>query len=267
MSVRALVMTGLGINCEEETAAGFRLAGAQADLVHVNDLFQEQASLHEFDILALPGGFSFGDDLGAGKALANKLLFRRTRSGKSFRAELERFLGDGKLILGICNGFQVLVKMGLVPNTRGVWQQEVTLAPNASGRFEDRWCRCAANPSNPLLGGLGTLDLPVRHGEGRVVFADEGVQEAVVDGGLSAMAYVDDEGKPTLDYPANPNGSQMACAALTDRSGQILGMMPHPEAFLTVYTHPDWPRLVRRGEGPEGHGLAIFRALVRRVRA
>lgn len=264
MSVRALVLSGFGINCEEETAAAFRLAGAEAVVAHVNELFDGRCSLHDFDVLTLPGGFSFGDDLGAGKALANRLLWRRDHRGRTFGSELERYLGDGKYILGICNGFQVLVRMGLLPNTRGLMEQEVTLAPNASGRFEDRWCRCAVTvPSRtPFLFGLSTLELPVRHGEGRLLIRDEATREAIVSNGLNCLTYIDDTGRPTMEYPANPNGSALACAGLTDLTGQILGMMPHPEAYLSLFNHPDWGRKVREGASEEGDGLAIFRAIV-----
>ncbi len=261
MSVRALVLSGCGINCEEETAAAFRLAGAEARVVHVNDLLDERCSLHEFDVLALPGGFSFGDDLGAGRALANRLLYRRTRAGARVVAHIERFLGDGKFILGICNGFQVLVKMGLLPNLRGRWEQEVSLVPNRSGRFEDRWVRLAASVPwrTPFLWGITTIDLPVRHGEGRLV-AHEETLAAIEELGLNCLSYCDPSGRPTDEYPYNPNGSALACAGLTDPSGQILGMMPHPEAYLSSFNHPNWEGT--EASSTDGAGLALFRNIV-----
>ncbi|MCU0612245.1 MAG: phosphoribosylformylglycinamidine synthase subunit PurQ [Candidatus Eisenbacteria bacterium] len=264
MRARALVLTGLGINCEEETAAAFRLAGGDSEIVHVNDLFDERCSLVDFNVLAFPGGFSFGDDLGAGKALANKLLHRRTRSGTLFRDRLERFLADGNHVIGICNGFQILVKMGLLPNTRGRMEQEVTLAANRSGRFEDRWCRCtAAVPwRTPFLWGISAIDLPVRHGEGRLIIRDEGIRRSILENGLNCLSYCDAAGMPTDDYPLNPNGSELACAGLTDVTGQILGMMPHPEAHVSIYHHPDWGRKIAEASSDEGAGLAIFRNIV-----
>lgn len=266
MSARALVVTGFGINCEEETAAAFRLAGGDAVVAHLGALLRERVSIHDFHILALPGGFSFGDDLGSGKVLANRLVWRRTSSGLRLLDELERFLGDGKLILGICNGFQVLVKTGLLPGGGPRGLQQVTLTRNDSGRFEDRWVRCrvSGRGNTPFLRGLDRLELPVRHGEGRLVFGDAGVREAVTGGGLGCLVYTDEDGRPATAFPANPNGSELSLAGLTDPSGQILGLMPHPEAFISRFTHPSWPRLLREDPGPgdEGDGLAIFRNAV-----
>ena len=266
MSTRALVITGFGINCEEETAAAFRLAGGEARIAHLNEIFGEQVSLHEFDIVAFPGGFSFGDDLGSGKVLANKLTYKRTSSGRRFLDEIERFLGDGKLIIGICNGFQVLVKTGLLPGLGADRTQQVTLTRNDSGRFEDRWvtCRVTGAGNTPFLRGLEAIDLPVRHGEGKLVIRDPAIREAIVDQGLGCMVYVDDAGEATGAYPANPNGSDLHLAGLTDPTGQILGLMPHPEAYLSEYNHPAWTR--RRRDLPDrsedGEGLAIFRNAV-----
>jgi phosphoribosylformylglycinamidine synthase len=236
-------------------------------IVHVNEILDERLSLHEFDVLVFPGGFSFGDDLGAGKAMASKLLHRRSRSGSLMRDEIERFLGEGKYLLGICNGFQILVKMGLLPNTKGVMEQEVTLAVNASGKFEDRWCRCIATVPwrTPFLWGISTIDLPVRHGEGRLVIRDDAVRETILAQGLACLQYGDPSGKPTLEYPYNPNGSELACAGLTDSSGQVLGVMPHPEAFLSVYNHPNWGRKLQQASSDEGEGLAIFRHIVEHI--
>ena len=270
MSARVLVLTGFGINCEEEMAAAWRLAGAEATVCHLNDLFVGRAALEEYDALALPGGFSFGDDLGSGKVLANLVRLRRLDSGRTLLDELERFLGDGKLVLGICNGFQVLVKLGLLPNAGGRWEQEATLARNDSGRFEDRWCEHVVSPRSrsPFLAGLERIRLPVRHGEGRLVVRDERVREAIVERGLDCLAYADHDGRPTGRYPENPNGSELACAALSDPSGQVLGMMPHPEAFLSLYNDPTWPQLRRAGaRSEEGQGLRIFHNAVRHVLA
>jgi phosphoribosylformylglycinamidine synthase subunit PurQ / glutaminase len=268
-TVKALVMTGFGINCEEEMAAAYRLAGAEAQIVHINDILVEGFSIHAFDILNFPGGFSFGDDIASGKVLANKVLYKQLPSGKTFRDEIRQFLAEQKYILGVCNGFQVLVKMGLLPDIQGEMVQEVTLMGNDSGKFEDRWCACRVTPGvhTPFLRGIDRIYLPVRHGEGKLVINDAAIRQAILDRSLNCLSYCDPEGQPTAEYPWNPNGSELYCAALTDRTGQILGMMSHPEAFLTLYNHPNWPQLKRRNPGlsEDGEGLQIFNNIVRHV--
>jgi phosphoribosylformylglycinamidine synthase len=266
MSVRALVISGLGINCEEEMAAAWRLAGAVPTTVHLNALLAGEVGLADFSVLSLPGGFSFGDDLGSGKVLANRLRFRPRPGGGTLLDEIRAFLAGGGYILGICNGFQALVKLGLLPGLDPGGVQQVSLTANASGRFEDRWVHCRVldhNPS-PFLRGIGVIALPVRHGEGRLVIRDPAVQAEIVARGLACMAYCTPEGELTDHYPDNPNGAALSCAALCDPSGQVLGMMPHPEAFLTRFHHPDWPRRARLdpAAGEEGQGQAIFRNLV-----
>lgn len=267
-TVRALVLTGFGINCEEEMAAAYRLAGAEATIVHLNDVFLEKVTIHDYDILNFPGGFSFGDDLGSGKVLANKLKYKSLSSGRSLMDEIHRFLAQGKYILGICNGFQALVKMGLLPNLDEKAEQEVTLTRNDSGRFEDRWvtCRVSRGTRTPFLKGLDLIDLPVRHGEGKLVIP-EARMAAIVERNLNCMSYVDDTGEPTGTYPANPNGSDLHCAGMVDTTGHILGMMPHPEAYLSLYNHPDWGGRRRRNPGisEDGEGLAIFRNIVSHI--
>lgn len=265
---RALIITGFGINCEEETAAAWRLAGAEADVVHLNAVLHARRSIHDYDVITLPGGFSFGDDLGSGKVLSNKIRYRRLPGGRTLLAELERFLGDGKHVLGICNGFQTLVKLGLLPDLAGERTQEATLTTNRSGRFEDRWCVCAVNPrsQSPFLAGLVRLELPVRHAEGRLVFGESSLAARVREQALDALWYVGEDGRPTEAYPANPNGSALAAAALVDPSGQVLGMMPHPEAALSHLNHPDWHARARDGAPDRpGDGLALFQNLVRHV--
>jgi phosphoribosylformylglycinamidine synthase len=267
--VRALVLTGFGINCEEEMAAAYRLAGAEASIAHLNELFLERIRLQDFDILNFPGGFSFGDDLGSGKVLANKLRYKRLSSGKLFFDDLQSFLKDGKHVLGVCNGFQALVKMGLLPNIGGSFEQEVTLTRNDSGIFEDRWVGCATAPlrASPFLTGIGRIRLPVRHGEGKLVIRDDRIRKEIVSRGLNCLSYCDESGRPTQRYPDNPNGAELACAALSDASGQVLGIMPHPEAYLSFYNDPSWPQLRRSGQadGDAGEGLRIFQNIVRHV--
>lgn len=247
MNVRALILTGHGINCAREMAQGFALAEAETQVCHLNDL--TELTLQNFQILVLPGGFSFGDHLGSGRALARRL--RRAPLGQA----IERFVGEGKLVWGVCNGFQTLVQMGLLP-------YGCTLAPNASGRFECRWVRLKAQPSSPCLftRGLDTLELPVRHGEGQLVGSPPTE--------LVPLVYCDSQG-PTQVYPENPNGSVLAGAALCNETGRVFGLMPHPEAFLRSTQHPEWTRhkeLTRRFNAPfpsEGSGLAFFRNAVK----
>ena len=261
--VRTLIFTGLGINCEGEMAAAYRLAGASADIVHINDLFHTGISIHTYHILNFPGGFSFGDDLGAGRALANRLKYRRLPAGNRFIDELIVFIENGNFILGICNGFQVLVNMGILPNIRGAHEQEVALAPNDSGRFEDRWCTCGVRPDSrsPFFSGIQRLDLPVRHGEGKLVVSDPTIRDEIDKHGLACLYYSDECGHPTDRYPLNPNGSLFSCAGLIDTTGRILGMMPHPEAYLSSYNHPHRAELPAR-EATGGDGLLMFRNIV-----
>ena len=268
-TVHALVITGFGINCEEEMGAACTLAGAQADIVHLNEILHERVSIHEYDFLNFPGGFSFGDDLGSAKVLGNKIKFRQTESGKKLLNELERFLSDGKYIIGVCNGFQALVKMGLLPNLNGNFQQEVTLTYNDSGHFEDRWVKLVVNGNSrtPFLQGMHSFDVPVRHGEGKLLFADENIRQAVAEQKLNCLSYADAEGRSTAEYPFNPNGSELNCAGLTDPAGQVFGLMPHPEAYLSLYNHPDWSRKKRQNPGisEEGEGMRIFRNIVEHI--
>jgi phosphoribosylformylglycinamidine synthase len=229
-------------------------------------------SIHDFDILNFPGGFSFGDDLGSGVVLANKLRYRQTgASGRTLLDDIRQFIADGKYVLGICNGFQVLVKLGLLPNLGGDVTPEVTLTHNASGRYEDRWVTLRVNPaaSTPFLKGIDTMEVPVRHGEGRLVVPDAATARAIEAAGLNCLSYIDANGDGTSQYPLNPNGAALNCAGLTDPTGQVFGLMPHPEAFLSAYNHPDWARRkrLRLGASEEGEGLRIFRNIVEHIAA
>src|SRR6476661_584483 len=267
MKVQALILTGFGINCEEEFAAAYRLAGAEPTIVHLNQVLHGHVSIHDFDILNFPGGFSFGDDLGSGVVLANKLRYRQTDAGgRTLLDDIKEFIANGKFVLGICNGFQVLVKLGLLPNLGGSVTPEVTLTHNASGRYEDRWVKLRVNPNSntPFLRGLDTLEVPVRHGEGRLVVPDEATRQAIEAAGLNCLTYLDANGDGTATYPHNPNGADLNCAGLCDPTGQVFGLMPHPEAFLSAYNHPDWARRQRLSPelSEEGEGLAIFRNIV-----
>ncbi len=236
MTVRALIVTGHGINCAREMAQGFRLAGADPVTVHLNDL--ESLDMLGFDILVLPGGFSFGDHLGAGRALSQRLL--RHPLGD----QLRRFVDSGRLVWGVCNGFQTLVQLGLLP-------AGCTLVGNQSGKFECRWVRLLVDAKSPCVftQGMTHLELPVRHGQGRLI--------GNPPEGLVPLRY-QDEGGVTQAYPANPNGSAGGAAAMCDPTGRIFGLMPHPEAFLRPTQHPDWSLRKRQGTMPVADGLSLF---------
>jgi phosphoribosylformylglycinamidine synthase len=251
MAVNVLVLRTAGTNCDRETDFAFRLAGAETTKLHVNALRAAPERLHDFHVLAIPGGFSYGDDLGAGKLLANELRAR-------LREPLERFLDEGKLVIGICNGFQVLVKLGLLPGLER-WRQEATLTFNDSHKFEDRWTYLAAAPSRCVLAEDGErLYLPVAHAEGKFVPASDEVRERIREGGQIVYHYTDPEGNPA-GYPWNPNGSVDDIAAICDPSGRVLGIMPHPERHCLPLHDPRWPR---EGLKEEGEGLRIFRRAV-----
>ncbi|UPL48710.1 phosphoribosylformylglycinamidine synthase subunit PurQ [Hymenobacter sublimis] len=268
--VRALILTGFGINCEEEFAAAYKLAGAEPTIVHLNQVLHGHVSIHDYDILNFPGGFSFGDDLGSGVVLANKLRYRKNAEGRTLLDDIKKFIANGKFVMGICNGFQVLVKLGLLPNLSGNVTPEVTLTHNASGRYEDRWVRLKVNPesNSPFLKGIDTLEVPVRHGEGRLIIKGEETLAEIEAQALNCLAYTDFDGSPTDVYPHNPNGADLNCAGLTDTTGQVFGLMPHPEAFLSLYNHPDWARRKRLNPSisEEGDGLRLFRNIVEHIR-
>ncbi|RUL86911.1 phosphoribosylformylglycinamidine synthase I [Tautonia sociabilis] len=249
---RAIVLRAPGTNCDEETVAAWERAGAEAETVHVDRLLERPKSLDAFGILTLPGGFSYGDDLGAGRILA-------TRLGALDEA-LRRFHDRGGLILGICNGFQVLVKAGLLPGP-----SRATITQNDSGRFECRWVRLVRSPGarSPFLPDDAPMELPVAHGEGKFVAESADALEALDRSGQLALRYADEHGLPTESYPANPNGAPRGVAGVVDPTGRIFGLMPHPERFIEFIQHPRWTRLHPR---PEGDGLRIFRGAVDAIR-
>lgn len=248
--VKVLVLRTAGINCDAEMVTAWEMAGAEVHLRHVNEVVGPQAmtSVDDYGILAIPGGFAYGDDLGAGKLLANELVFR-------LKEPFGRFVESGRLVLGVCNGFQVLAKTGLFG--------DVTLMPNASGHFECRWTTLHNNGSRSVfLRGIEKMYLPVAHGEGRVQLGSEDTLQKLEQAGQVALHYSDEQGQPTADYPANPNGSDGNIAGVTNISGTVLGLMPHPERFVSLWQHPRWTRF-GPGERPEeGDGLQIFRNAV-----
>ena len=254
--VQALVITGYGLNCEMETKRAFQQAGATVELVHLNDILNGYNRLQDYHILVFMGGFSFGDHLGAGTVFANRIKCR-------MRDQLENFIKDGKLILGICNGFQTITRLGLVPyGQNNLFNQSTAIAENEQGVFRDAWVKLKINADCPCIftKGLDYLYLPVRHGEGRFVTDSAETAEYLKENNLIAMQYADPvTGNPSMDFPHNPNGSWKAVAGICDPSGRIFGLMPHPEAFISPYNHPDWPRQKAEGLLPEkGTGQIIF---------
>ncbi|HAW60426.1 MAG TPA: phosphoribosylformylglycinamidine synthase I [Actinobacteria bacterium] len=255
---RVCVLLAAGINRDYDAAYAFELAGAEAERVHVNELADRGKSLADYHILMLGGGFSFGDDIASGKVLANKLKYK-------LRDQIQRFIQDGKLVLGICNGFQVMVKFGLLPGFDGDYEsQKVTLTFNDSGQFEDRWVYLKVNPDSRCIFTQGIDSLlyaPVCHGEGKFVPGGEEVLSRLHGDGQVVVQYVDEKGNPG-DYPVNPNGSVDHIAGICDETGRLFGMMPHPEDFVRMTHHPRW---TRESLPEEGAGLAIFRNALKYV--
>ena len=267
--VRAIVIAGNGTNCEREVANACRLAGADTvDIVHIAELLAGRARLGGYHLLNLAGGFLDGDDLGSAKAGANRLLHAPVRgTGEHLIDQLRPFIADGKLIMGVCNGFQLMVKMGLLPALGGDYRrQTATLTFNEGGHFIDRWVHLAADPDSPCVytRGLTGIYLPVRHGEGRFVTESPEVLAEIEEKHLAALKYADAEYRPSMEAPWNPNGSMGAVAGLCDESGRLFGLMPHPEAFVHRTHHPRWTREDALPE--EGMGLALYRNAVQFIR-
>lgn len=252
---RVLVLRAPGANCDLETQFAFEKAGAVVERRHINRLREAPHLLDDYQILVVPGGFTYGDDVAAGKILANQLTVFLGEHLRAFRAK-------EKLILGICNGFQVLLKAGLIvpPDDEG---PVATLAHNASGRFEDRWVRLRATPGKCVfLRGVEALTLPVAHGEGQFVVRAEWMLRGLIDAGQVVLRYASESGgEPS--YPANPNGSIGHVAGVCDVTGRVLGLMPHPERHVLPTHHPQWTRL---GLASEGDGLRLFRNAVEHFR-
>ena len=258
-SVKAIVIAGNGTNCEREVAHACRLAGATTDIVHISELLNGQVKLSDYHFLNLAGGFLDGDDLGSAKAGANRMMYARVTDGQDSLAEqLKKFIAMGHLVMGVCNGFQLMVKMGLLPAVDGSSSQNCTLTFNERGRFEDRWVWLKVDPDSPCVytRGLEALYLPVRHGEGRFVTDSPATLEQLEKAHLTVLKYADADLRPTMLYPDNPNGSQGCVAGLCDPSGRLFGLMPHPEAFIHRTHHPRW---TREDLPEEGMGLHLYR--------
>jgi phosphoribosylformylglycinamidine synthase len=271
--MKTLILSGFGTNCERETEYACSAAGGKAvEIRHISEIYTHGIDPGGYGFLVLIGGFMDGDDLGGGRACANRFRHRAIPAplgGGTFLERLHRFIDDGRPVLGICNGFQVLVKCGLLPGPLpgllGLGEagadsaQPVTITTNADGRFEDRWVHLRADPRSPCVftQGMEHIELPVRHGEGRLLGADEALAPRLVERHLAPLRYSLEDGTPTEQYPANPNGSTLGIAALCNARGTVMGLMPHPEAFNHFTNHPLWTRRPRNGE--DGDGLQIFR--------
>jgi phosphoribosylformylglycinamidine synthase I len=247
--IKTLILRAPGTNCDRETAFAFEKAGSETTLAHINKLIRTDEQLSDYQILALPGGFSYGDDIAAGKVLANEL---KVKLGD----DVLRFIEKGGLILGVCNGFQVLVRAGFLPDPQSGDSSHVTLANNDSGRFECRWVHMKANNKSNCVftQGMDTIYLPVAHGEGKLV-----ADKATLSKLNSALFYTGAEGNTGAGYPDNPNGSMNDIAGVADRSGRVFGLMPHPERHILGTQHPQWTRF---GAKAEGDGLRFFRNAV-----
>ncbi len=254
-NVKVLILRTAGTNCDKETMFAFQDSGANVDLVHINALFEGQAKLSDYHILALPGGFSYGDDIAAGRILANEL---RVKLGK----ELRKFIDSGKLIIGICNGFQVLVKAGILPGNLSDSKQEhfsqtTTLMTNDSAKFEDRWthlkiagdCVWTKNMEDDVV------YFPVAHGEGKFVCKSKAILNKIKNNRQIVFRYCMKNGN-TPAYPDNPNGSVDHIAGITDPTGRVLGLMPHPERHFFFIQHPFWTRFKEKTQ--YGDGASIF---------
>ena len=258
--VRVLIPVGFGFNAEDETAAAFRMVGAEVDQVHLTDLFarRQPRPIPQYQVVAFVGGFSYGDHVAGG-------LVAATRIRAHLRDDLSAFLAGGGRLIGICNGCQVLARLGLLPGPEEGppdFEARLDLANNDRLGYRDAWVRLGVDRKSTCVWtrGLSTIQVPARHGEGRFVLGSQAALDRLEHRGQVALRYLDTAGKPTEAWPDNPNGSTGGIAAVTDATGRILGLMPHPEAFLYPWQHPDYSRRKKEIEAREPDGLAIFRA-------
>jgi len=267
---RAIVITGNGTNCEMEAAHACRLGGFDETVIaHIAEILSGEIRLDDFHFLNLTGGFLDGDDLGSAKAQANRLKNAQVTGGtEKLVDQFTRFIDSGKLILGVCNGFQLMAKMGMLPGFDGEYlHQSVTLTHNDCGRFQDRWTYLKVDPLSPSIFTRGIdrgIYLPVRHGEGKFLCDSDATMARIAGGHLAVLQYSDaDYAGPTMEFPANPNGSTDAIAALCDPTGRLMGLMPHPEAFVHYTQHPRW---TREDLPEEGDGLILYKNAAEYVR-
>lgn len=243
--VKVIILRAPGTNCDGETAFAFQQAGAETALVHINRLIAGEDRLANYQIMVVPGGFTYGDDISGGKVLANEM---RLKLGD----DISKFVTAGGLILGICNGFQVLAKAGILPKFSSNGSPVLTLAGNDSGKFECRWVHLKVAPDSPCIftRGIERLYVPVAHAEGKVIIDPAAIAKLNV-----VLRYSDENGKTDVGYPDNPNGSVGNIAGICDDSGRIFTLMPHPERHIRHTQHPQWTRLAPR---KDGDGFRIF---------
>ncbi len=262
--IPVLIITGYGLNCEAESKYAWELAGANPELVHFSDLLAQPVLLRKYAGLMFIGGFAYGDHMTSGHVFAARVRHRLS-------GELESFIARGRLIMGVCNGFQIIVKLGLLPGLDGEYfTQKISLIQNDCGAFQNYWVQLRFESASPCVftRGLESMRLPVRHGEGKVFTLDKDLLQRLETAGCVPCRYADPAtGEATQEFPHNPNGSLNAIAGLCDPSGRIFGLMPHPEAYIYPENHPEWEIQRQRGSLPQqGLGLAFFRNAVEHLR-
>lgn len=255
MKPKILIITGYGVNCEAESSRAWELAGAEPVQVHLNDLLDNPAQMRDFQGMMFIGGFSYGDHMTSGHVFALRVKHH-------LREELQKFIDDDKIIMGVCNGFQTMTKIGLLPGfDNEYFTPKVALMQNDCGTFQNFWVNLKFETVSPCIftEGLGHMPLPIRHGEGKIFTTEKTVIEQIEKLGCAAVRYADAEGNSTMEFPVNPNGSLNAIAGLCDPTGRIFGLMPHPEAYLFPENHPNWDLQKLNGTlPPKGLGLKLF---------
>ncbi len=263
MSAKALVIAGYGLNCEEETLHAFNYSGIEGNTKHINDIIENPKVLDEYEILAIPGGFSYGDDTGSGNAFAQKMKL-------ALWEPLKKFVERDTLTIGICNGCQIIANLGLVPSfDKNYGERVIAVTHNLSARYQCRWIDMKVTSNSPWLAGVSTMHVPVAHGEGRFIMSEAILQKLENNGQIAAQYIKPDGNLAEGEFPHNPNGSMNDIAAITDETGKVLAIMPHPERGMFTWQRDDFDSLketaLRDGlELPEvADGIAIFQNAAR----
>ena len=250
---KVLIITGYGVNCEAESSHAWKLVGAKPTLVHINDLISNPNQILNYDIMMFIGGFSYGDHMSSGHVFAQRIKL-------NMHETLLKYIDNGKLIFGICNGFQVMTKIGILPGLNNEYfQQKVSLIHNDCGCFQNYWVNIKINNESPCIftKDLDYIPLPIRHGEGKLFTLDDNIVNQIEKLNCAAVRYANPDGSIASDFPNNPNGSVNSIAGLCDPSGRIFGMMPHPEAYLFPENHPTWDFDIKNNDLPK-YGLGIL---------
>ena len=245
--MKVLVLSGYGINCEEETLHAFETVGFKGKIIHVNDLIKNPKELDDYQVFALPGGFSYGDDTGSGNAMAKKIM-------NNLNDVLKKFIDKDKLVIGICNGCQILTNLGIVP---GISRNnpDIALIENDSGIYQCRWINVkVSNNNSPWLKDIQKLHLPIAHQEGKFLIPSK-ILNTIKKNNMIGLQYVKNFSKlANLEFPYNPNGSESDIAGITDKTGKVLAMMPHPERAFYYYHVPEW-QSYQNNEFADGYKL------------